>query len=412
MKRICIVGGSAAGLSAIRRLQDGLGGRRNVQVVFVHDGTHVDYLPLLPDVATGSVTSRSGRIRLENVLSGKVKVVQDRIVGISKHRREVTGERQTYPYDVLIIATGPEPDDGGAPHARRMALPYMTIPDATRLSRRIVAAFTQNADARDPMRTFVIAGGGARGVELAAAFAAAARTHLLPRSSGGYKLFLVEPHDEVLPRFSPVLRQQAQSTLDRLGVHVLTGDRVIGFDNDIVALEQGESLRSAHLIWAAGVAPPLWLARSEMPVSPDGRLLVGDDLAVREQNGIFAIGDAAVRSSGDPWPATALTAVQQGPRAAENLLLYLVGASHHPFRPLFGLECIRLGHDDGAIDFGNFLWSGAAAGGAVRLLHAMTAPTITKKLAILGEWAGELAGNQDWARLPMMDRRSRRQVTW
>src|SRR5262249_43968190 len=152
-------------------------------------------------------------------------------------------------------------------------------------------------DRRLEWMTFVIAGGGPTGVELAGALAEIARHTLQrdfrsidPRQS---RIVLVEAADRVLPTgYPPSQSERARPQLERLGVEVLTGARVTSVDAGGVHIGD-QPLAARTVVWAAGVtASPL--ARSlGAPLDRAGRVLVTDRLTVPGHDEIFVIGDLA-----------------------------------------------------------------------------------------------------------------------
>lgn len=73
-------------------------------------------------------------------------------------------------------------------------------------------------------------------------------------------------------------------------------------------------IETANVIWAAGnVAPPL-LKSLDTRLDRMGRVLVGKDLSMAEEQNIFVIGDSAALATenGNDLPAIAPVAMQQG----------------------------------------------------------------------------------------------------
>lgn len=363
MKRICIAGSDPAGLIAAAALEEGLVGRRNVRAMFVHDGPQTDWSPLLPEVASGTATPRTARIRLDEALDGTAQLVDDVPCGVDLTRKAVQGRDAEYHWDLLILAPRPAlpPVAGGW-------LPYVRVADAARISRSVLAlAAAPIADARS--QRILIRGDGRRAVELATALAWGCEEALARRAVVPFEVSL---WSEV----EPELGQARVELVDR-------------------------EIDAAVRVDAREGTPPSWLAESGLPVDADGRVLVGDNLAVRGRHDIFAVGDCVARSSGDPWPATSVTSWQMGNLAADNARMELVGASHEPLIPWPIHDVTRLGPMDGRAQIAGLNLKGELARSVARLLVAGTIPTMTKKLAVLGEWARAGRTGGDWATLPL-----------
>lgn len=364
MKRICIAGGGSAALIAARALEDGLHGRRNVRAIFVHDGGYADWKPLLPEIASGTATPRTARLRLAETLGDDlIQLVDDRVVGVDLDRRTIHGVRAEYHWDLLILA--PEPV---LPAVAGGWLPYARVADAARISRAVLSlASATVADARS--QKILVRGDGQRAVELATALAWGCSDPLARRVVAPFEVFL-----------------WGQTQPDVGAANVQWVD---------------EEIDAGLRVDAREGAPPAWLRETGLPVSEAGRVLVADNLAVRGRHDVFAIGESVERSSGPPWPATSVTAWQMGNLAADNARMELVGASHEPLVPWPIEDVVRLGPMDGRARVAGMNLRGEVARSVARLLVAGTIPTFTKKLAVLGEWARADRTGGEWATLPL-----------
>ncbi len=127
----------------------------------------------------------------------------------------------------------------------------------------------------DGSLTFVIAGGGPTGVELAGALAelvelVVSRDHPDPDTSR-VRIVLVEVMDRLLGGFSSRSAEQARHELERRGVEVRLGTGIaqateahVTFDDDV--------LRARILVWAAGVAASPLAQALGVELGPGGRL--------------------------------------------------------------------------------------------------------------------------------------------
>jgi NADH dehydrogenase len=407
MKRICVVGGGFAGVKAAQHLEEAVGGRRSVEVVLVSDASHFTYTPLLPGVAAGAVAMRTATTRLGSIFSGDgVRLVRDRVVGFDLKARRVVGEREQLEYDALLVAVGSDPDFQGVAGLREVALPCRTAHDAVRIKSRVVSAFRRAARGEGSEAralTFVIAGGGCCGVELACELASSVQQALLPRLAPSvgrrFRLVLVEPQERVLARFDVRLQRAAEAALRRLGVEVVR-DAVVGADAGGVALASGAVVESEHLFWAAGVRAPRWLEQAGLPVTDEGRVAVEDTLEVQGQRGVFAVGECAEIADGSRVvPQGASSSQQQGEMAAENVVHLLVGSALEPFGYRSWGELVALGRFDAAVAMGPLAWEGRAAFSIYRTLMTALAPTMTKRVALFADWSEEVVRGRDLGRL-------------
>src|SRR4029078_12255377 len=161
----------------------------------------------------------------------------------------------------------------GATHAyfghdvwRPFAPGLKTLEDALEMRRRVLLAFERaERESAPALRvselTFVIAGGGPTGVELAGALAEIARKSLAHDfrhfDPGSAKIILVEAGPAGLATFPAPLREAARHALVRLGGVVRVNTRVTNVGPGFVDAA-GARIAAETILWAAGVAgsPP------------------------------------------------------------------------------------------------------------------------------------------------------------
>ena len=155
------------------------------------------------------------------------------------------------------------------------------------------------------------------GVELAGAIVELAR-HGLEREfraidPANATVVLVQSAPRLLPAFPPTLSIDAATALRKLGVTVRLDAKVEQISAEGVVLA-GELVTARTVLWAAGVhASPAgaWLDAER---DRAGRVVVGEDLSVKEHDRVFAIGDVAACLAwrGQPVPGLAPAAKQGG----------------------------------------------------------------------------------------------------
>ena len=240
MHRVVIVGCGFAGLFAARALR-----RAPVEVVVVDRTNHHLFQPLLYQVATGVLSEGDIAPPIRDILRHQrnARVLLGGVVDIDVDERQLTidtlGRETELSYDSLIVATGVSQSYFGHDEYAADAPGMKTIDDALELRGRIFGAFEMaelepDAAAREAWLTFAIVGAGPTGVELAGQIAELSRRALGdnfrrfdPRTA---RIVLLDGLDTVLPSFPERLRKRAQRDLERLGVEVRLGTRVVGVD--------------------------------------------------------------------------------------------------------------------------------------------------------------------------------------
>ena len=151
---------------------------------------------------------------------------------------------------------------------------------------------------------------------------------------------MIEAVDRVLPSFHPELSAKALQSLANLGVNVLTSTRLTNVEPHSITIEQAGTSRQIELrtiLWAAGVqASPLGKKLAEAAgIAADraGRVPVQGDLTIAGHPEVLVIGDMAALNdyNGQPLPALAPVAMQQGGYAAKLVHERLAGRKPAPF---------------------------------------------------------------------------------
>jgi NADH:ubiquinone reductase (H+-translocating) len=253
---------------------------------------------------------------------------------------EVVLEAQTLDYGTLVIAVGSQANDFGTPGAREHCHFIDSRAQAegfTEALRGAILRVLTNKEPRD--LTMAIVGAGATGVELAAEVSRAldlAAGYGFPGLRQRLRLTLLEGAERILAALPARVSSSATVELQKLGVEVMTGVRVVAVDADGVSLADGRRIDAELKVWAAGVKAPAWLQDiADLETNHAHQLIVRPTLQTTRDDAVFAIGDcAALTLPGEerPLPATAQVAHQQAHYLAEALPRRLSGEVPGAFR--------------------------------------------------------------------------------
>ena len=349
-----IIGGGFGGLSAASALRNA-----QVSVTLIDKRNYHLFRPMLYQVATGLLSGDEISSPLRSIFSRQknVQILFDEVTDINSEERVVQLRRGNVPYDYLILATGIQYNYFGHDEWRQFASGLESLDDADIIRGKILRAFERAEEMASIERagveeirrqlTFALVGGGTVGVEMASTLAEMSRIelvhdfrHIDPASA---RILLYEGGPRILPTYSEALSIKAQRHLESLGVVVFTNTRVTSVDSDGVVAD-GQRVPAGTVIWGAGViASPAggWL-RAETDKS--GKIMVEQDLSVRDRPEVFAIGDTAhlvapVRNifgikSRTPMlmPGVAQPAIQEGRYVADVIRRRVTGrAQPNPF---------------------------------------------------------------------------------
>jgi NADH dehydrogenase len=348
--RVVIVGGGFGGLYAAREL----GKDDRVAVTLVDRRNHHLFAPLLYQVATGALAPGEIAQPLRSILrkQANTTVLLGEATGLDATARELhLDDGGTLAYDSLIVATGAHHSYFGHDEWARIAPGLKSLDDATTIRRKILIAFEAAEREGDPERrkewlTFVIVGAGPTGVELAGALGEIARDTLRRDfrriDTAQARILLLEGLDRVLQAYPPDRSESACRQLERLGVTIQTGTRVVEVEPRAVIAETGDGRReriaAGTILWAAGVLAASFgrvvADATAAPQDRSGRILVERDLTVPGHPEIFVVGDAAHQpwKKDKPVPGVAQGAIQSGAYVARSIRARLDGEPVKPFR--------------------------------------------------------------------------------
>jgi NADH dehydrogenase len=391
-KRVVIIGGGFAGLSAAQSL-------RHVEVVLIDRTNHHLFQPLLYQVATAALSSGDIAWPLRTIFrrSPWVSVVMDEVSAIDRAGRLVHLENSApIPFDVLIAAPGSRHAYFGHDSWEPFAPGLKTLTDAIRLREKMLIAFEDAARRRAASGvrerlTFVIVGGGPTGVELAGALAEIGRKAMGPDFPTLYLddlvILLVEAGSRILPGFALDLSAKAASALEHMGVTVRLNSMVKEVRADGVMIGD-EFISSTNVLWAAGNKASPLLASLGVPLDGAGRVKVQPDLTIPGDPWIFVLGDAShcVGQDGNPLPGLAPVAIQQGRYVGTILREDLAPADRRPFEYADRGILATIGRAQAVAQFGSFHLSGLMAWLLWCVVHIFFLIGFRNRARVMSEW--------------------------
>lgn len=394
---VVILGAGFGGLFAAKRLA-----RAPASVVVVDRHNYHLFQPLLYQVAGAALPPSDIAWPIRSILRRQrnASVILGEVTGIDTARRRVLLRDRTLDFDYLVVATGSTHSYFGHEDWAPLAPGLKNIDDATRLRRRILAAFERAEVAaseteRARQLRFVIVGGGPTGVELAGTIAELARHTLAadfrridPPSA---RITLVEAAPRLLMPLRSDLSEYARRSLAKLGVDVMLGEPVTQCDTHGVAVGS-RRIEAATVIWAAGVKPSPaadWLAAK---ADRAGRVLVEPDLSLPGCPDVFVIGDAAAveNDDGTPVPGIAPAAKQQGRYVGRVIVDRLAGRpAPGRFRYRHFAHLATIGRRAAVIQFPRFAMRGRLAWWVWGIAHIYFLLGVPSPIVISVRWLWE-----------------------
>jgi NADH dehydrogenase len=252
-----------------------------------------------------------------------------------------------------VLATGAIATTPPVPGLAEHALTMWSVADAHTLQRAIEdqvrAAGTQWDEAqRRHDLSFTVVGGGATGVEIAGTMAQEL-PHMLERvglEPAALNLHLVEGRPDILYDLPAEDRAKARRRLERMGVEVILGEKLMRVDGEVAHLESGREVSSPVLVWCGGAHADPDAVEWGLAFDNSGRLVCDQVLKAEGCEDIYVVGDVAAFK--DPkdnrvLPMLAQFAIREAEHTADNVLREARGAAPVPFEPHMHGEFVSVG---------------------------------------------------------------------
>ncbi len=415
-RRVVIVGGGFGGIYTALGLERDLTLGDRTEVTLINNENFFLFTPLLCEVASSSIDT-SHAINPIRRMFKHTRFVEGEAVGLDTEGRALrvllpNGAEYTYPYDHLVVALGARQGFFGMRDVRENALTCKTLGDAIHLRNWAIqmletADTEQDPEARARALTFVVAGGGFTGVEIAGELNDLVRGALesYPTiSQRDVRVLLVEAKSRLLPEFNERLASFTEDKLRALGVEVVLDTMVSGASPDEVLLKGKDPVPTRTLVWTTGVAPNPFVAASPLPKDEKGWLMVDAHMRAPGLSGVWALGDCAripdILRPGHYQPSLAQHAIREARQLAHNITASIRGEATTPFRYRSLGQMATLGHYNGigTIDLAprvSIPVSGFLAWALWRGYYLYRLPRLEKQLRVLTDWITDIIFGRD-----------------
>ncbi len=412
--RVVILGGGFGGAYTAMNLERRLRRRADVEVTLVCRENYLVFQPLIPEVVSASIGIVDTIAPLRR-LCPRTTLYTREVSSIDLAARTVTLapgaslRPVVLAFDHLVIGLGNVTNFGGMPGMREHAMPFKTIGDALHLRNHVLhlleeAAVEPDREARRSLTTFVVAGGGFSGVEVAAELNDFVRE--VVRDYRGIdpddpRVVLLHSGERILPELDERLGLFAQRVLARRRLDIRLGCRLASATRTNAVLDNGDRIATRTIVSTVPAGPnPLVTA---LPIQRErNRIVVDTHLAVVGHDGVWALGDcAAIRDArtGKPAPPTAQHAIREAECVAANIVAGIDGAPRRPFS-FAGLgKLASLGRRTAVAEVFGIKLSGLVAWFLWRTVYLAKLPGLDRKLRVAVDWTLDLFLRQDIVQL-------------
>ncbi len=409
-KTIVIIGAGFAGLQLARRLKN-----EGYNIIITDQYNFHQFQPLLYQVATARLEPSAISFPLRKVFQNR-KDVHVRITKVNKidtTEQKVITPDGIFAYDYLVIATGCTSNFFGNKEIEKHAFPMKSTSEAIALRNRILLNFEDalNAtpDELEEIMNIVVVGGGATGVELAGSLAEM-KKNVLPRDYhdmdfSKLTIYLLEGAGHTLQNMSEAAQTKSQQYLEKMGVKILLNTVVENYDGHVVTLKNGGTIKSANLIWTAGVKGNVPEGIPETAIVRGNRIKVDEMNRVEGLQNVFAIGDIAYMETKE-WPKghaqLANVANNQAKNLAGNFVRLLKNKPLLPFKYTNPGTMATVGKRKAVVDLPFMSFQGVLAWLTWMFLHLMLILSVKNKLMIFINWAISYFTNDTTLRLILL----------
>jgi NADH dehydrogenase len=426
-QHVLVIGGGFGGLAIVRRLAKARRrGRLDVRITLIDRRNHHTFQPLLYQIATAGLQTQDVGISLRAILRREdVTIRLGDVTRIDTDRRAVVlSDGAEVAYDHLVVAAGAITEDFGVPGVSEHAFGLKSLAEATMLRNEVLRRFEEVAPAvappagpdapvtmQDGTLTFVIAGGGPTGVELAGSLAElvdlVVRRDHPSLDVDRVRIVLVEARDQLLGGFSARAGRAALEGLQERGVDVRLEVGIASVAADHVLLTDGEIIPTRLVIWAAGVSASPLAEALGVPLARGRRVPVDEHLRVIGLDRVFAIGDitSSTDTEGRPLPQVAPVAIQQAGHVARVLVDAAAGRTTPPFRYRDKGSMATIGRAAAVAELpGGIRLRGLVAWLAWLVLHLLMLAGFRNRVSVLLSWIWNYMKHDHSARL-ILDQR-------
>ncbi len=407
---IVILGAGFAGLQLARRLKD-----KNIEITLIDQYNFHQFQPLLYQVATGRLEPSSVSFPLRKVFQKKqnIHVRLAKISSIDTAAKKVITDVADFSYDYLVIATGCTTNYFGNKNIEQFAFPMKSTGEAVTLRNRILLNFedalSATAETLPAIMNIVVVGGGPTGVELSGSLAEL-KSNILPRDYpdmdfSKLNIYLLEASPATLSPMSKASQKKSQEYLEKMGVLVHTSTHVKDYDGKLVTLDDGRTIPTHTLIWAAGVTGNVPPGISNDKLVRGNRIKVDAYNRVEGFDDVFAIGDISYMETKNfpkGHPQLANVAIAQAKNTVKNLEHLIQQKPLSAFQYTNPGTMATVGKRKAVVDLPFISFQGRLAWMVWMFLHLMLIVSVKNRLFIFINWAISYFTNDTTLRLILL----------
>jgi len=396
---VVIIGGGFAGLTLIKKLAN-----QPFKVTLIDRNNFHTFQPLLYQVATASLTPDSIGYPFRRMVSpiNNVAFRMADVLEVDYKQKNVVTEEGNIAYDILVLATGSKTNFFGNDGLASKTMQLKSISQALDIRSVFLQEFEKAvrlSDGNDDEQlkkalNFVIVGAGPTGVEVAGALAEIKNKILRKEyrevDPNMMQITLIDAGPRVLAGMSDKSSRNATGYLEKMGVKCITNMPVNRYDGHNLVLNDGSSIETETVIWAAGVKGSAVKGLKPEAYLPNGRIKVDAYNLIHGHDFVFALGDLAqmeLEKFPKGHPMMAQPALQQADNLAKNLVLLSHKKQPKPFVYIDKGSMATVGRNKAVAEVFGVKLGGVLAWYVWMVVHIMFLIGFRNRLAVLFNWA-------------------------
>ena len=350
---IVILGAGYAGVHAAKKLAKKYKKNDDVQITLIDKNPFHTLMTELHEVAGGRVEEESVKVNLSEIFHRtKVNVVVDYIENVDMKAQKVKTKFGEYTYDYLMIGMGNEPAYFGVPGVKENGFSLWSLEDALKIREHIeykfkAASLERDAVKRKEMLTFVVAGSGFTGIEMAGELlewkSTLAREYRVNEEE--VSLLVVEAAGTILNMLDRKQADKAEKYMTKHGMKILKDSPITEVKADEITLKSGEVIRTQTLIWTCGIQNNADCMAYGLETARAGRLQANEYMQSTQYENVYLVGDCAYveEEPGKGNPQIVEAAEQTAKTAVNNIIASIENKEKQKFKSSYHGFMVSIG---------------------------------------------------------------------
>ncbi len=372
-QQIVIVGGGYAGVLTAKKLIKKLKKEikaDTVEITLVDRQPYHTLMTELHEAAFDRTNSEAIKVYHKKIFNEKyINLMLANVEEINYEQKIINTDNGQVKYDYLVEATGAKVTHFGIEGAEEHTIPMWSFDDTRIAMQHVLEVFdkaekTSNPDLRKELLTFVVAGAGFTGVEVAGELKEWIDRTLIYKyptiKPSEISMHVIDGASRILNSFSEKPAGKAHMFMEnKLGINIILNSFITKVEQNKVYFGEDNSITSHCILWTSGITcEPI---SGETHNLERGRIPVGETLETIGKEGAYVLGDIMFyipEGKERPVPQMVENCEHAAPVVANNIAMKIKGneAKTKTYQPEFhgAMACIGGRYGVAELIFGKF----------------------------------------------------------